>query len=146
VYDLILRTASHCHSLRGVVLLCIVLIDHTLCPCALYATVLVLVCHCSAGSCTDRPSCSDDRYGVLVRCSYICSLMSSSVVMMDTWLVTADYTAPEISTQRPAPNHYSIPTPTLCSFLGIDSDSASSLPSLVLRSMLKQRRILMRMH
>jgi len=31
-------------------------------------------------------------------------------------------------------------------FQGIDSGSASSLPSLVLRSMLKQRRILMRMH
>jgi len=34
----------------------------------------------------------------------------------------------------------------LCSFAGIGAGSASSLPSLVLRSMLKQRRILMRMH
>jgi len=35
---------------------------------------------------------------------------------------------------------------TLCTLLGIGSGVASSLPSLVLRSMLKQRRILMRMH
>jgi len=34
----------------------------------------------------------------------------------------------------------------ICSFLGIGSGNVSSLPSLVLRSMLKQRRILMRMH
>jgi len=36
--------------------------------------------------------------------------------------------------------------PTLCSLQGIGSGTASSLPFLVLRSMLKQRRILMRMH
>jgi len=42
---------------------------------------------------------------------------------------------------------YRIPNPyTMLLYKGIDSGSASSLPSLVLRSMLKQRRILMRMH
>jgi len=51
------------------------------------------------------------------------------------------------STSTSVPSQYSIPvTYTMLSLVGIDSDNVSSLPSLVLRSMLKQRRILMRAH
>jgi len=45
------------------------------------------------------------------------------------------------------PASYNIPsTYTMLLWQGIDSGNASALPSPVLRSMLKQRRILMRMH
>jgi len=60
--------------------------------------------------------------------------------------VPAQRLAEALGTPTHAQLHLLLIQLTLCSFTGIGAGSASSLPSLVLRSMLKQRRILMRMH
>jgi len=97
-------------------------------------------CHCPcAGHVGNGTTChglpmSATRHDVLGRCACYWHQASSNTLQC---LVTQGSQYQAI---------HSIPQPTLCSFQALVAGSASSLPSLVLRSMLKQRRILMRMH
>jgi len=94
--------------------------------------------------------------GVLTQCCCPCSLIHVVVytlykvtllALLDTASEHSLQPQQELVPRKPENPTLRIPTTytmLLCKVL--DAGSASSLPSLVLRSMLKQRRILMRMH
>jgi len=76
-------------------------------------------------------------------------LIESVIGIMSTSGTLHHYTAPTGNSTLAVPGTslYRIPTTyTMLPYKALIAGSASSLPSLVLRSMLKQRRILMRMH
>jgi len=122
--------------------------------CVMRSSVIALVLVVTAlGPCRSRGS----WYRMTVVAAIVVLLTTISVDQCVTVSTTCDGTKYHCITvkQPTAPsipdisgtNPYSIPLTTLCSFSRHwVAGSASSLPSPVLRSMLMQRRILMRMH